>query len=65
MYIIFILLATLNITSLMILLIALVNIGVSDMKMIGEEVRLVKLSGTVFILSATIIYLLLLSLIHI
>ena len=59
MYIIFILLATLNITSLMILLIALVNIGVSDMKMIGEEVRLVKLSGTVFILSATIIYLLL------
>ncbi len=59
MYFIFILLTTLNITSLMILLIALVNIGVSDMKMIGEEVRLVKLSGTVFILSATIMYLLL------
>ena len=59
MYFIFILLATLNITSLMILLIALVNIGVSDMRMIGEEVRLVKLSGTVFILSAMIIYLLL------
>ena len=57
MYFLFIFLATLNITSFILLLIALVNIGVSDMRMISDEVRLAKISASVCLVSSILIYL--------
>jgi hypothetical protein len=59
MTIIFILLATLNITSLMLLLIALVSIGVSDMKMIREDIRVITWSSLTCLITMLFMYLLL------